>query len=171
MHQTIGLTRRRSLAFLARGVGFALAPNVALAAGVHGPIPNFELVRPLQLGIADFGGTSSQVGGRAAEMAQSLRAILGRSNSISVIDIDDVDDRATGLDAMPRFSLLRHYMDVLCVGSITDLPMDRLSVGFRLWDVIAGRQLIGQTYSARADKWERLVRAVAGGIYERLRGD
>jgi TolB protein len=129
------------------------------------------VARPLRLGVADFGGASPLMGGKAVELAQFIRGILGRSDSVSVVEIDDVDDRATGVDATPRFAVLRRQMDVLCVGSVTDLPMDRLRVNFRLWDVAAGQPLFGQSYSARADAWERLVHAVAYEVYQRLRGD
>lgn len=61
--------------------------------------------------------------------------------------------------------------DNLVAGSVTALPGGRFDVRFRLWDVIQGKDLGGQSYSITAADLRLAAHRAADYIYEKITGD
>ncbi len=56
-------------------------------------------------------------------------------------------------------------------GSISVQEDGRLKVEFRLWDVLAGRQMTGFRYFTSPKNWRRIAHLIADAIYKRLTGE
>jgi TolB protein len=79
-----------------------------------------------------------------------------------------------GLDetARPDVSLWRQKgSDSLVVGSISRLADGRFDVRFRLWDVVRGQDLGGQSYAVVAGDLRLASHRIADFVYEKLTGD
>ncbi len=119
----------------------------------------------LPIAIAPFRGE--------AEAPQKLSAIvmadLERSGQFR-----GVDAGATPMDENARpdlGSLRQRAADALAAGSVTRLADGRWDVRFRLWDVVKGADLGGQSYAVTAGDLRLAAHRVADFIYEKLTGE
>lgn len=72
----------------------------------------------------------------------------------------------------PELSALRQVgADALASGSVTKLADGRFDVRFRLWDVVKGQDLGGQSFAVATSDLRLAAHRVADYIYEKLTGD
>ncbi len=55
-------------------------------------------------------------------------------------------------------------------GSVAKQADGRVRAEFRLWDVFASEQMLGQQFYTTPDNWRRLAHIIADAVYERLNG-
>ena len=152
------LSRRRAVAALAfAAAGPALAQFRVEVTGVG--------LTQLPIAVAPFRGE--------AEAPQKIAAIvaadLERSGQFRPIDAAGTAlDEATRPDVSPWRS---KGADSLAVGSVTRLADGRWDVRFRLWDVVRGQDLGGQSYAVVAAYLRLAAHRIADFIYEKLTGD
>ncbi|MFC6491934.1 Tol-Pal system beta propeller repeat protein TolB [Ancylobacter dichloromethanicus] len=151
--------------------GAALAPGLAQAA-VRLDITS-GTVQPLPIAITDFvGGSSPQDIEAGKGVTQIISADLRRSGLFAPIDPAAFVEKIANPDASPRFQDWRVInAQALVTGRITRQPDGRVKAEFRLWDVFAGQQLIGQQYFTQPENWRRVAHIIADAIYERLTGE
>jgi len=74
--------------------------------------------------------------------------------------------------ARPDFSALKQKGDeALLTGSITKLADGRFDVRFRLWDVVRGQDLGGQSYATPTGDLRMIAHRIADFIYEKMTGE
>jgi TolB protein len=98
-----------------------------------------------------------------------IQADLERSGQFRLIDAS-----GSGLDenARPDMSPWRQKgADSLAAGSITRLADGRYDIRFRLWDVVRGQDLGGQSYAVTTGDLRLAAHRIADFIYEKLTGD
>jgi TolB protein len=158
MHLPTQLRRRELVALLGAAVaGPALAQFRVEVTGVG--------TTQLPIAIAPFRGD--------AELQQKVAAIvqadLERSGQFRA-----VDGAGAALDetSRPDVSPWRQKgADALVVGSSTRLADGRYDVRFRLWDVVRGQDLGGQSFVVPAADLRLAAHRVADVIYEKLTGE
>ncbi|MBS7545232.1 Tol-Pal system beta propeller repeat protein TolB [Ancylobacter oerskovii] len=130
-------------------------------------------VQPLPIAITDFvGGGSAQDAEAGKGVTQIITADLRRSGLFAPIDPNAFVEKITNPDASPRFQDWRVInSQALVTGRMTRQPDGRVKAEFRLWDVFAGQQLIGQQYFTQPENWRRVAHIIADAIYERLTGE
>jgi TolB protein len=85
-----------------------------------------------------------------------------------------VDTAGASLDEVmrPEVSVWRQKgADTLLTGSVSRLADGRFDVRFRLWDVVRGQDLGGQSYVASPVELRLVAHRVADFVYEKLTGD
>jgi len=85
-----------------------------------------------------------------------------------------VDTSGASLDevARPEFPSWRQKgADALLTGSISKLSDGRFDVRFRLWDVVRGQDLGGQSYAANAGELRLVAHRLSDFVYEKLTGE
>lgn len=85
-----------------------------------------------------------------------------------------VDTAGASLDEVvrPEVSAWRQKgADTLLTGSVSRLADGRFDVRFRLWDVVRGQDLGGQSYVASPGELRLVAHRVADFVYEKLTGD
>ncbi|MBS7540174.1 Tol-Pal system protein TolB [Ancylobacter lacus] len=130
-------------------------------------------VQALPIAITDFvGGGSPQDVEAGKGVTQIISADLRRSGLFAPIDPAAFVEKITNPDASPRFQDWRVInAQALVTGRMTRQPDGRVKAEFRLWDVFAGQQLIGQQYFTQPENWRRVAHIIADAIYERLTGE
>ncbi len=117
------------------------------------------------IAIATFRGEESA----PQKIASIVQADLERSGQFRAIEssgalMDEV--------ARPEVSTWRQKgADALVTGSITRLADGRFDVRMRLWDVVRGQDLGGQSYAVVAGDLRLVAHRIADFVYEKLTGD
>lgn len=129
-------------------------------------------VQPLPIALPDFvaGGPGDAEVSRG--VTQVITANLRRSGLFAPIDPAAYIEKVGNIDAVPRFPDWRALnAQALVTGRMTRQSDGRLKAEFRLWDVFAGQQLMGQQYFTTPDNWRRIAHIISDAIYQRLTGE
>jgi TolB protein len=151
---------------------------VALATGIAGVVrPAWALVEidvnrgnvaPLPIAITDFLSGDTM----GAQISDIVSADLKRSGLFAPIDKSAFIEKVSNPDAAPRFDDWKVInAQALVTGRVTQEADGKLKAEFRLWDVFAGQQLVGQQYFANKGNYRRVAHIIADAIYERLTGE
>ena len=119
----------------------------------------------LPIAVSTFRGQD----GMPQKMATIVQADLERSGQFRVIDAG-----AAALDEVtrPDVALWRQKgADSLVAGSVTRLVDGRYDVRFRLWDVVRGQDLGGQSYAVTLADLRLAAHRIADFAYEKLTGE
>jgi len=98
-----------------------------------------------------------------------IQADLERSGQFRLIAV-----RSSTLDENAKPDLVpwrQGGADSLVTGSVARLPDGRFDVRFRLWDVVAGKDLGGQSYAVTEADLRLAAHRIADFVYEKLTGD
>jgi TolB protein len=126
-------------------------------------------VQPLPIAITDFQSSEGDMGGRVSEI---IRNNLKRSGLFSPIDEKAFIEKISSMDNTPRFADWRIInAQALVTGRVTKAGDGRLKAEFRLWDVLEGKQIIGQQYFTDPGNWRRVGHIISDAIYEQLTGE
>ena len=117
------------------------------------------------IAIASFRGDESA----PQKIAGIVQADLERSGQFRAVDSTGV---AMDEGSRPEVSSWRQKgADSLVTGSITRLADGRFDVRMRLWDVVRGQDLGGQSYAVVAGDLRLVAHRIADFVYEKLTGD
>ena len=125
-------------------------------------------VEPLPIAIPDFGSAD----GVGADIAGVIEADLRSSGLFAPIAQAAFIQKDAGPDASPRFAdWTTINAQALAVGKVVPEGDGRLRIDFRLWDTVAGEQMLGQQFYTEPQNWRRVAHIIADAIYERLTGE
>ena len=119
-----------------------------------------------QLPIAIVRFRNDEQGGQS--VAAIIRADLERSGAFRLIDASATMDE-TSAPAMSDWRA--RAADALVAGSLTRLADGRFDVRFKLWDVVKGSELGGQSNAVEAGELRLAAHRIADFIYEKLTGE
>lgn len=119
----------------------------------------------LPIGVVKFRGEE----GAPQPVGAILRADLERSGQFRSLDTTGV---ALDEGSQPAMTDWRgRGADALVGGSVTRLADGRYDVRYRLWDVVQGRDLGGQSYAVPAADLRLAAHRIADAVYEKLTGE
>jgi TolB protein len=97
-----------------------------------------------------------------------IRADLERSGAFRIVDASAALDEAS----QPKMSDWRsRAADALVAGSVSRLADGRFDVRFKLWDVVKGSEIGGQSNAVEATELRLAAHRIADFIYEKLTGE
>ncbi|RST54148.1 Tol-Pal system protein TolB [Variovorax sp. DXTD-1] len=103
------------------------------------------------------------------KISEIVKADLERSGQFRGVD---ASGQALDEGSRPDLALWRQRTaDSLVVGSVTRLGDGRFDVRFRLWDVVRGQDLGGQSYTVPQGDLRLASHRIADYVYEKLTGD
>lgn len=165
-----GLDRRTLMLRAAAVAAAALAPRLA-SAQLKLDVTQGS-VQPLPIALPDFVGGAPADIEVARTVTQVITANLRRSGLFAPIDPAAYIEKIVNTDALPRFPDWRAInAQALVTGRMTRQSDGRLKAEFRLWDVFAGQQLLGQQYFTTPENWRRISHIISDAVYERLTGE
>ncbi|CTQ55044.1 translocation protein TolB [Roseibium album] len=128
-------------------------------------------IEPLPIALPSFsaeGGDSKL----SADMTSVIAADLKRSGLFKPLDPASFIQKNMSVNSTPRFGDWRQISaQALVTGTVTKQPDGRLRAEFRLWDVFASEQMLGQQFYTTPENWRRLAHIISDAIYERLTGE
>jgi TolB protein len=98
-----------------------------------------------------------------------IRADLERSGAFKIVDANGTTLDETGQPKMPEWR--QRAADALVAGSVTRLADGRYDIRFKLWDVVKGSELGGQSSAVDAGDLRLAAHRIADYIYEKLTGE
>ncbi|WP_332815770.1 Tol-Pal system beta propeller repeat protein TolB [Ramlibacter sp.] len=149
--------------------------QVIAALGVTAAVPSWAQFRvevtgvgltQLPFAIVPFRGEA----GSPEKISAIIRADLERSGQFRAIEppVNLVMDETSRPDVTPW---RQAGSDSLVAGSVTRLADGRHDVRFRLWDVVRGQDLGGQSYAVTQGDLRLAAHRIADFIYEKLTGE
>ncbi|TDR89805.1 Tol-Pal system beta propeller repeat protein TolB [Enterovirga rhinocerotis] len=140
-----------------------LAPPVRAELYIDVRRGNFQ---PIPIAIADFGGD----GEMAPKLAGIIAANLSRSGYFQVLDRGRFPENPS-FNAAPNFGAWKGTgAQGLVVGRVTRDASGRLRAEFRLWDLMAGQQIVGQQYGTDANSWRRVAHIISDAVFSKITG-
>ena len=152
-------TRRRACV-----AGLLMAPVYSALAQFRVEVTGVGLTQ-LPIAIVPFRGEAQA----PQKIAAIVQADLERSGQFRVIDA-----AGAALDETSRPDLTpwrQKNADSLATGSVVRLADGRWDVRFRLWDVVRGQDLGGQSYAVTVGDLRLAAHRIADFIYEKLTGE
>ena len=119
----------------------------------------------MPIAIAPFRGEA----GAPQKLSAIVQADLERSGQFRAIDAGGAALDETSLPDLTPWR--QRGADSLASGSVTRLADGRWDVRFRLWDVVRGHDMGGQSYAVTAGDLRLAAHRVADFIYEKLTGE
>lgn len=127
--------------------------------------------KPLPIALAMPSYDTEEGKAQGQKVRQVIEADLERSGLFQPIDPLAFVEQITSEDQMPN---LRAWQTINAQGLVTShvtVSGDQVRIRFRLWDVLAGKQVAGKELTTELANWRRLSHLVADAIYERLTGE
>ncbi len=157
MSESLQWRRRQLVGLLGLGALPALAQFRVEVSGVG--------LTQLPIAVAAFRGDDQS----PQKIGAIVQADLERSGQFRAVDASGV---ALDETSRPDVSVWRQRTaDSLVTGSVTRLADGRFDVRFRLWDVVRGQDLGGQSYTVTQGDLRLSAHRIADFIYEKLTGD
>lgn len=129
-------------------------------------------IEPLPIAVPALFGTGAQAEGLGRDIAGVVAADLERSGLFRLIDRRAFIQKRASLRLRPQFPAWRQInAQALVVGTAEIRPNGQLRVEFRLWDVFAGKQLVGLRSETEPRNWRRIAHIIADAVYKRITGE
>ncbi|SCK54300.1 TolB protein [Variovorax sp. HW608] len=152
--------------FVRRALIAALAASPALPALAQFRVEVSGVgLTQLPIALVPFKGEESS----PQKISAIVQADLERSGQFRGVD---ASGQALDETSRPDLSLWRQRTaDSVVAGSVTRLPDGRYEVRFRLWDVVRGQDLGGQSYTVPQGDLRLASHRIADYVYEKLTGE
>ena len=105
------------------------------------------------------------------EIAKVIEVNFRRSGLFNPLKRESFVQNPDIAHVKPRFEDWRLIKaQALVTGKVT-VSEDKLRAEFRLWDVVAAREMIALAFSTSPDNWRRVAHLISDKIYQRLTGE
>lgn len=127
---------------------------------------------PLPLALLSFEAAEPGLVPAALEIAAVVEANLERSGLFRLIPQAAFIERAVAFDRVPAYANWRAInAQALVAGRVLRAEDGRVQVQFRVFDVVAETQLVGQQYLGQPQDQRRIAHKVSDAIYTALTGE
>ena len=145
--------------------------EVDITRGNLEPLPIAISPLHLESGSKDIkqgGQTIKNVGER---ISQLIEINLRRSGLFNPLKKDSFVQNPDIAHAKPRFEDWRLIKTQALVTGKVIVTEGKLRTEFRLWDVVAAKEMVALAFSTRPDNWRRVAHIISDKIYKRLTGE
>ena len=105
------------------------------------------------------------------EISKIIETNLKRSGLFNPLKKDSFLQSSDIAHIKPRFEDWRLIKAQALVSGKVTISENRLRTEFRLWDVIAAKEMIALAFSTTPDNWRRVAHIISDKIYQRLTGE
>ncbi len=106
-----------------------------------------------------------------AEIAKVIEVNFRRSGLFNPLKKDSFVQKPDIAHAKPRFEDWRLIKAQALVTGKISVSEDKLRAEFRLWDVVAAKEMVALAFSTTPDNWRRVAHIISDKIYNRLTGE
>ena len=151
-------------------------PSVALievdiTRGNLDPLP--IAVSPLYLepGSQDIKQGENIIENIGEEISKVIEINLKRSGLFNPLEKNSFVQKPDIAHAKPRFEDWRLIKSQALITGKVSVSEDKLRTEFRLWDVVAAKEMIALAFSTTPDNWRRVAHIISDKVYKRLTGE
>ena len=127
---------------------------------------------PMPIAISDFSAKDIASAKIGRDMASVISANLERSGLFAPVDPNAFIQAPVSLNVRPKFADWRVLnAQALVHGAVVVQGDGRLRVEFRLWDVFAEQQMVGNAYFTVPANWRRVAHIISDLMYKRVTGE
>ena len=167
------VVRRRTL--IAGGALSAAAFLALLLGQADAAPPNTTSLhhdfQPVRIAMPEFSPLQPADRELAHDTTQIITANLKGSGVFAPIDQQTYVEKDIAFDSVPRWPDWRMINAQTLVTGRVGRPRDgRVNASFRLWDVLTGLQLHGETYDSTEDNWRRIANIISDAVYQGITG-
>lgn len=153
----------------------AIAPAAMAQAQSDGPL-RIEItegvIEPMPFAVPDFIADNSAAQGRAEDLGRLVANNLTNTGLFREIGRDAHIGRVTSFDAPVQFADWRAVNAQALITGAVNVAGGRITVRFRLFDVVSGRQMgDGLQFEGPEDSWRRMGHKVSDAVYSRITGE
>ena len=105
------------------------------------------------------------------EISKVIEANFKRSGLFNPLKKDSFVQNPDIAHVKPRFEDWKLIKAQALVTGKVKVSDDKLRVEFRLWDVVAAKEMVALAFSTRPDNWRRVAHIISDKIYQRLTGE
>jgi len=129
-------------------------------------------IQPMPIAITNFVAKSARDRKLGGEISGVIIGNLKRSGLFRPLDPAAFIEKTTSFNRQPRFGDWRIInAQALVTGRVTTLKGGRIKAEFRLWDVLAGKQIVGRQFLTSQKNWRRIGHLISDAIYQRITGE
>jgi TolB protein len=129
-------------------------------------------IKPMPIAVSNFVRGSGQTGSYGRDIVGVIEANLKRSGLFAPLNHAAFIENIKSFNKKPRFGDWRIInAQALITGEASIRPDGQLRARFKLWDVIAQKQMLGLQFFASPKHWRRIGHLISDAIYKRLTGE
>jgi len=128
-------------------------------------------IKPTPIAITDFFSKEMKSSKVGKDIAKVISNNLERSGLFIPKDKKSFIQDNESLNKQPRFEDWKLIKAQHLVAGNISIKNDTIKVGFRLYDVLAQKQLTGKRYETGISNWRRISHIISDEIFERITGD
>ena len=156
--------------FLLNSPTFALI-EVDITRGNLNPLPIAVSPFYVEPGSKDIKENDKVIKNIGEEIAKIIEVNFKRSGLFNPLKKDSFVQNPDIAHVKPRFEDWRLIKaQALVTGKVSVLE-NRLRTEFRLWDVVAAKEMVAVAFSTTPDNWRRVAHMISDKIYQRLTGE
>jgi len=156
--------------FLLNSPTFALI-EVDITRGNLNPLPIAVSPFYVEPGSKDIKENDKVIKNIGEEIAKIIEVNFKRSGLFNPLKKDSFVQNPDIAHVKPRFEDWRLIKAQALVTGKANVSENKLRVEFRLWDVVAAKEMIALAFSTTPDNWRRVAHIISDKVYERLTGE
>ena len=145
--------------------------EVDITRGNLDPLPIAVSPLYIELGAKDIKQGDKIIKNVGEEIAKVIEVNFRRSGLFNPLKRESFVQNPDIAHVKPRFEDWRLIKaQALVIGKVT-VSEDKLRTEFRLWDVVAAKEILALAFSTSPDNWRRVAHLISDKIYQRLTGE
>ena len=145
--------------------------EVDITRGNLNPLPIAVSPLYIESGSKDLKEGDKVIKNVGARISEIVEVNFRRSGLFNPLKKDSFVQKPDIAHVKPRFEDWRLIKaQALVTGKVT-VSDDKLRVEFRLWDVVAAKEMIALAFSTTPENWRRVAHIISDKIYQRLTGE
>ena len=145
--------------------------EIDITRGNLDPLPVAVSPLYIELGSKDIKQGGKIIKNVGEEISKVIENNFRRSGLFNPLKKDSFVQKPDIAHVKPRFEDWRLIKaQVLVTGKVT-VTNEKLRTEFRLWDVVAAKEIMALAFSTTPDNWRRVAHIISDKIYQRLTGE
>jgi len=145
--------------------------EVDITRGNLDPLPIAVSPLYIESGSKDIKYNDTIIKNVGEEISKVIELNFKRSGLFNPLKKDSFVQNPDIAHVKPRFEDWRLIKAQALVTGKANVSENKLRVEFRLWDVVAAKEMIALAFSTTPDNWRRVAHIISDKVYERLTGE
>ncbi len=129
-------------------------------------------IKPIPIAIPIFLNDPQDESDIGSKISKVIASNLANSGLFYPINPKAFIEKINNIDQKPDFKSWRIInAEALIIAKVVSITDETITVKYRLFDVISGKELTAQILNSPIKKWRRIAHLISDSVYERLTGE